>query len=275
MCGRIYGDFGIDDVRAALPFSVQTRLPDDFTYRQFNGAPTCDIVALTRGRVLEIVNWGVSVNDRQLINAKVESCHEKPTFLRMERCLAFISGWFEWDSAKRPFLVVGKGNVLTVAALKNQTSIVIATMPSDSKLNQIHNRMPVLLFNSEAILKWLDSANNFDFFDHFLRKSVNDNIDRYDFWEVSKRVGNVKFNDPKCIERTKETKLDDFFVNRRRESIETSDIDYEDDFRERTSQVKEVPWKRLSDVPFDSNLNNYLLNVSDYFSTRINSLRHN
>ncbi|MCW2947946.1 MAG: hypothetical protein JWR24_4663 [Actinoallomurus sp.] len=151
----------------------------------FNVAPTKPVpVVLTREvRELHVARWGlvpswakdVSIGGR-LINARVETVHEKPAFrgaFARRRCLLPADGYYEWHTpeggGKQPFFIRRRdGRVLAMAGLYEVrpsadhddewllTCTVITTEASDD-VGRIHDRMPMLV-EPDRYAEWLDPA---------------------------------------------------------------------------------------------------------------------
>lgn len=119
--------------------------------------------------LLERYRWGVP--------QPPESPHKGPLFcakreslgwywwgdkLRAQRCLAVVSGWFEWPEvggvATKTYVFAREGGLLYFAALWHEEearSYAIVTIPPGEFMSAIHNREPVTLSPEEG-LRWLD-----------------------------------------------------------------------------------------------------------------------
>jgi putative SOS response-associated peptidase YedK len=141
-------------------------------------------------RQLRLAHWGLVpswAKDRgvgnKMINARAESVTSKPAFKRAfakRRCLIPADGWYEWQRdvdaegkpRKQPFLMTPRdGHSVAFAGLYEfwkQTdadssvdlllSVTILTVPSRGELEQIHDRMPLVLDRSQWA-EWLDPAH--------------------------------------------------------------------------------------------------------------------
>lgn len=139
-------------------------------------------------RQLRMVRWGLvpswakdlSIGSR-LINARVETVHEKPSFrkaFKQRRCLLPADGYFEWYTSatiatigkkpkKQPFFIRPRdGKVMAMAGLyelwrspegERIWSCTVITTEAPDDLGRIHNRMPMLV-ESERWDAWLDPA---------------------------------------------------------------------------------------------------------------------
>ncbi|WP_329255677.1 SOS response-associated peptidase [Actinoallomurus sp. NBC_01490] len=133
-------------------------------------------------RELHVARWGlvpfwakdVSIGAR-LINARVETAHEKPAFRRafaLHRCVVPADGYYEWqatDGGKQPhFIRPADGGILAMAGLyavwrspdaaggRLLTCTILTTEATDD-VGRIHDRMPMLV-EPERFGAWLDPA---------------------------------------------------------------------------------------------------------------------
>jgi putative SOS response-associated peptidase YedK len=134
-------------------------------------------------RELHVARWGlvpfwakdVSIGAR-LINARVETAHEKPAFRRafaLHRCLVPADGYYEWqvteDGGKQPhFIHPADGGVLAMAGLYavwrspdaaggRLLSCTVITTEATDDVGRIHDRMPMLV-EPDSFGAWLDPA---------------------------------------------------------------------------------------------------------------------
>ena len=157
---------------------------DDFDWEpSYNIAPTqISPILLNDGkRKVKPMYWGLVPSwakdktiSAKMINARSETLGEKPSFqslIYQKRCIVISDGYFEWKregSKKIPYYICDPdGKLLPMAGLWDEwddkqekkwlTYTVITTDPSN-QINQIHNRMPVILDKLEMDL-WI----NFDY----------------------------------------------------------------------------------------------------------------
>ncbi|WP_404405814.1 SOS response-associated peptidase [Pelagibacterium halotolerans] len=150
---------------------------------RYNIAPTQPILAIWRDesgeRAAKLARWGLVpawVKDPRdfslIINARAETMAEKPTFkasVRHHRCVVPASGYYEWrrtpDGKKLPhYITSASGEPLAMAGLyaswmgpngEEVDTAAIITVPANSDLAQIHDRMPAILGMTD-IDAWLD-----------------------------------------------------------------------------------------------------------------------
>jgi putative SOS response-associated peptidase YedK len=126
-----------------------------------------------------VPGWAKSVQDADkysMINAKAEEISEKRSYkaaFQRRRCIVPISGFYEWKKdkdGKKPFAIHLKETpIMSVAGIweswqdkenkKIVESFAILTTSSNSFMENIHTRMPVILSEEEE-QSWLDPANN-------------------------------------------------------------------------------------------------------------------
>ncbi|MEV4003853.1 SOS response-associated peptidase [Actinomadura sp. NPDC049753] len=248
MCGR----YATSRARQELldEFQVQLDAADGDIQADYNVAPTKQVpVVLDRRpkdepdeaaavRQLRTVRWGLvpswakdlSIGSR-MINARVETVHEKPSYRRAfarRRCLLPADGYFEWytlqdqgdggDPAegekkakrkpqKQPYFIRPKdGAVMAMAGLYELwkspedewvwTCTVITTNAPDD-LGRIHDRMPMVV-EPDRWDAWLDPAlTDTEQVRGLLVPAMAGTMDAY---PVSKAVNNVRNNGPELIE---------------------------------------------------------------------------
>ncbi len=237
MCGRyavshsadeLAEEFGVDRIE------VRERLEPDW-----NVAPTKDVYAvLTRRRRSEpeagperrltVLRWGLvpswakdpSMGNR-LINARVETAHEKPAFRRaftMRRCLLPADGFYEWygevKGRKQPFFIRPRdGGVMAMAGLYEiwrdpkvaddddpdafQWTSVILTTTAEDDIGQIHDRAPMIV-DPDDWAAWLDPRT--DDVDSLRRLLVPAAPGLLEAYPVSTEVNKVDNNGPQLVE---------------------------------------------------------------------------
>jgi putative SOS response-associated peptidase YedK len=229
MCGRyvsvsstsiLVDRFTIDEVR----FPPGANEPD------YNVAPTVErpIVAVSRGqRVLDRVRWGLvpswakdlSIGSRQ-INARAESVATKAAYKRAfvkRRAIVPADGFYEWQKLegkkqKQPWFIRRRdGEPLAFAGLweiwhdpaigddaPRLRTFTIITTEANGLLQPIHERMPVVLPESEWD-RWLDpSYQDVAALQQLLVPAPDD---EFELWPVGKAVNKVDNNGPALLDR--------------------------------------------------------------------------
>ncbi|XP_078434323.1 embryonic stem cell-specific 5-hydroxymethylcytosine-binding protein isoform X2 [Wolffia australiana] len=198
MCGRGRCTLRPDDVANACGVDLAegggSDGPDLATFRpSYNLSPGAYLPVVARRTtkdeddgtmpVLTCMRWGLvpsftSKNDKpdyfRMFNARSESIREKPSFRRLvpkNRCLVAMEGFYEWKkdgSKKQPYYIYFKdGRPLVFAALydcwhnaegESIYTFTILTTSSSSKLQWLHDRMPVILGDKSSINTWLNGS---------------------------------------------------------------------------------------------------------------------
>jgi len=251
MCGRyassrrpedLVEEFEIDRVEVAEALQPDYNVaPTKQVYAVVQRAPReetdPDPAAATGERQLRTLRWGLvpfwakdpAVGSR-LINARMETVHEKPAFRRAfatRRCLLPADGYFEWypteqrtragKPAKQPFFIrPADGGVLAMAGLYEiwrdptredddpqrfwWTCTVLTTSAEDS-LGHLHDRMP-LLVEPDRRAAWLDPATGHGGSDAEELRGllVPAAPGRLEAYPVGTAVGNVRNNGPELVE---------------------------------------------------------------------------
>jgi len=179
MCGRFVQARDAEDYGAY--FSVDV-VKTNVVLRSWNVAPTRQVYAVAEHdgeRQMGTFEWGLVpawAKDRKigarLINARVETASEKPSFrdsFRSRRCIIPADGFYEWEArpkGKLPHYIYAPDHrPLAIAGLWSSwkdpisgsavhTCTIITGEPSDV-VAPIHDRMPVMLPRS-AWDVWLD-----------------------------------------------------------------------------------------------------------------------
>jgi putative SOS response-associated peptidase YedK len=219
MCGRY--TLTIDPSELMERFNLTSA--DTVTTPRYNIAPTQNVAVIYDASppTLSAARWGLipswskdaSIGAR-MINARAETLDEKPAFrslLKKKRCLIPADGFYEWrknaDDTKTPMRIMLKdGAPFALAGLWDvwktpegewiKTCTIITTSPN-ALMEQIHNRMPVLL-TTEAEADWLNKANDDPgYLKSLLQPYAADKMKAY---EVSRRVNAPKNDDPQVID---------------------------------------------------------------------------
>jgi putative SOS response-associated peptidase YedK len=167
MCGRTVL---VDPSAIADWFDVE--VPGELPPR-YNIAPTQLIAVIRTPRKLELLKWGIVREPKRppQINMRVEQILK--TANRQKRCLVVVDGFYEWKKAPgqksggQPYLLkdaeghpLGMGGVwhsTTTADGEVLESVAIMTCPPKPPVDDIHDRMP-LVIPREAYGLWLNSS---------------------------------------------------------------------------------------------------------------------
>jgi len=110
-----------------------------------------------------LFDWGFPMQDKRLlINARSETAAVKPMFrdsLKARRCVIPSSGFYEWDAEKHKYFFQLPGDdTLYMAGIydlrEGKPSFCILTTAANPSMQEIHNRMPLLL-TKEQVSDWI------------------------------------------------------------------------------------------------------------------------
>jgi putative SOS response-associated peptidase YedK len=174
MCGRY---------KQTSPFGT---LAEIFGIKELPGFQAAGVVApgmrapVIRGDALSYMTWGFvphwSREDlkTKIINARIETLSEKPSFRDAKRCVIPANGFFEWDKSMKPsrpfdfhlandvpFAFAGLWDewINPVTGEARETFAIVTTAAAPPVAG-IHDRMPVILPTPKAISAW----NNMEMF---------------------------------------------------------------------------------------------------------------
>ena len=148
--------------------------------------------------------WGLGHaggNKSMLINARMETANEKPTFsgaFLHSRCIVVASGWYEWSAPKTPWHIqLCDGEVMAMAGLLfrggSQSRFVIVTSAADGELAEIHHRQPLVLGAGDEE-NWLNGSA-----DQASALCKVTPASRFNWYRVSPDVGKVAVDHPDLI----------------------------------------------------------------------------
>lgn len=228
MCGRYTLTFEeqmeLEEFLNAVDGGAVAKNQDE-PYGNYNVAPTHEMpvafVDENGKRILESMHWGFmgwkpkpGKKPFLPINTRDDSVVKKPLWKKAftsNRCIVPASGFYEWAGKKgnkTPHYIfptkekfMGFAGIFSDLAPEDKTSnksySIITTKPN-KVMEDIHDRMPVLLHPSEFD-EWLNPDNSDpDYLTDFLRPYPDDAIDEY---IVSKAVGNVRNNDKSLTQK--------------------------------------------------------------------------
>ena len=164
MCGRYRldaGDRELEEVIRALNRREERAGAGKPFKTSGDMYPGDRVPVLCRGRSGGIgafaMEWGYRMEDgRRLINARLETAAQKPTFrdgMRSRRCLMPMSAYYEWEkrgSDRVKYRIApGEGGLNCLAGIYRLEAdgprFAVLTMEAAQELSFIHDRMPVLV----------------------------------------------------------------------------------------------------------------------------------
>ena len=174
MCGRFYVDEGtareIERVIRGVDLQIQKMRTGDIYPSQPAGILTCHSrqknplstgSAAENSPALELneMHWGFLQYQKKglLINARAETALERRTFRESvlhRRCVIPARHFYEWDSDKNKVIFFREDRpVLFMAGFYNrfqeEERFIILTTQANASVSPVHNRMPVVLDESE------------------------------------------------------------------------------------------------------------------------------
>ena len=211
MCGRYTFFNNIDSLQHSLNIDViDSNIIDH--QASYNISPTQNAPVVFQDnnkRILKNMRWGLIpswAKDKsfasKLINARAETIADKPSFKNLittNRCVVLANGYYEWvniNNKKQPYFIYsGENTMISMAGLwtewKDVISFTIITKQSETTINHLHHRMPLML-PKEKIDSYLDKNNTFDDFIIFDDMKLK-------YHQVSRLVNSPKNNNASCI----------------------------------------------------------------------------
>lgn len=188
MCGRFTQTKSREEV---LEILGGIELPPLF-HGRYNVAPTQKVAVLrqsTPHRADECI-WGFDPprTGAPIINARFETLTERSMFKNLvndSRCLIPADGFYEWKGKQAYYFQLADQQLFAFAGLCRNDRCVIITRPADAGMQDIHDRMPVLLPPGQ----WDDWMVRF----HLPPPQP------LAMRTVSGRVNNVSNDDPDCL----------------------------------------------------------------------------
>ena len=222
MCGRFAyfgnGTFGYETLF----------LPDPPPIEDYNIPPSRNILTIRNSPETSIpsyamLHWGLvpfwskAPKTKYILNnARAEGIERKRTFrepLKHRRCIIPASGFYEWlreGAKKQPYFIRKTDqSYMMMAGIWDHwqgedgqeiDSCSIITTESNKVMQEIHDRMPVILGKQDLAI-WLDSGTDQKRVLAMLKPCSDSWIETY---PVSNRVNSVKNNGPACLERMAE-----------------------------------------------------------------------
>ncbi|WP_030989880.1 SOS response-associated peptidase [Streptomyces sp. NRRL WC-3744] len=207
--------------------------PTDEVWAVLERAPRDEGGATAPVRELRALRWGLVPSwakepkiGARMINARVETVHEKPAYrraFRTRRCLLPADGFYEWQPGKDPatgkvrkqpyFIHPEGGQVMALAGLYEYwrdpsvtadddpaawlTTCTIITTEATDTAGRVHPRMPLAL-TEDHYQAWLDPAHQDpDELKALLGQPAEGHLDAR---PVSTAVNNVRNNGPQLLD---------------------------------------------------------------------------
>lgn len=187
MCTRFYVEPDTEEIREIIAEVQRSQLSGKFiragsailTFGEIRPTNVVPVIASRKDgkKAAFPMKWGFQIPGRSLlVNARVETASEKPTFKEAwekHRCIIPASWYYEWEhiignSGQKKvgdkYMIQPKGSSMTwIAGLyrmeDNLPVFTVLTKEPTAELRRIHDRMPLLLPKS-AINEWIDPRSN-------------------------------------------------------------------------------------------------------------------
>lgn len=170
MCGRYY----IDDETAKEIEKIVRQVSDKYSHKgdvyPTNQVPV--VYSKQESLFCDNIIWGFPnfKNKGVIINARSETVKEKRTFsdsVLHRRCIIPATGFYEWDKAKNKVTFRRKDNHILFMggiwrAYEEEKRFVILTTNANASVSMVHERMPLILEQSE-LENWIFDDTFTDF----------------------------------------------------------------------------------------------------------------
>ncbi len=215
MCGR----YSLAKKPEEISQHFSIRIPENFTGGYYNAGPGQLLPAITADEpdLLQLLHWGFPAPWKSepfsnlIINARAETLEEKPMFkklLNTHRCIIPADGFYEWErkkSGKQPYrFTLAEEGLFSFAGLYRQISdkqgktlmaFSIITTKANGLVENIHNRMPVILSPEQESL-WLE-GNNYASVSVEIEKPFPEN--KMKNYKVSPKLNKASNNQPELL----------------------------------------------------------------------------
>lgn len=168
MCGRYY----VDDETAREIEKIVRQVNDKLMREKREIYPAARApVIIGKGNALTVeeYTWGFPHYDRSkkvIFNARSETVLDKKMFkssVQERRCIIPAAGFFEWNTNKDKYFFKAKDNrILLFAGFYHHDRFVILTTAANDSVEDIHNRMPLILEPSE-VDNWIFDDHSLEF----------------------------------------------------------------------------------------------------------------
>lgn len=174
MCGRFYIENDIEDIIASYAVKqVKNTTP---IKREIFPGTNIPIILNNKVKTLDFLRWGFQVRgmNREVINARIETVTEKPTFRRAflnNRCIIPANAFFEWETTEKSkvkykiqvkgrqlFSMAGIYDLFVDKENNEYYGVVILTRPANEEMSKLHHRMPVIIDKGKED-RWLEASS--------------------------------------------------------------------------------------------------------------------
>lgn len=211
MCGRY--EFNPETGEWEQLHAIKENTGYEF-HPNYNTAPTQVMPVLTldeAGLTVKPMKWGIHRQIGPNVSKDIINTRSDKAFtpfwgktLRSRRCLIPATGFYEWkitDGSKQPYYIHPKDRHLFMFAgiysedKEGNSAYSIMTTDPNREMQQIHNRMPVILHPQQE-QAWLDAVDDKEL-GKLLQPLEDGGLDMH---PISKEVNSVKNNYPELID---------------------------------------------------------------------------
>ena len=205
MCGRYVITNAVSKTKRMVKKAIKIEDNENYNAHPYQNLPV--IKKYTNGCTLENLKWGITPSwskkkeFKPLINARLETIDEKPTFknlIKLSRCVAVADGFYEWkrdENTKIPYYFLREDKKLMfLAGIYENDQFCLITEESTKNVLEIHHRQPVLL-DENNVKKYLNIELNGS---AFLKER---NKPYLSFYQVSKNVNKPTNNSVSLIQK--------------------------------------------------------------------------
>ena len=170
MCGRYVVTNAVTKTKGLVKSAIQIEDNENYNAHPYQNLPV--IKKYTNGCTLENLKWGITPSwskkkeFKPLINARLETIDEKPTFknlIKLARCVVVADGFYEWkrdENTKIPYYFLREDKKLMfLAGIYANDQFCLITEESSKNVLEIHHRQPVLLYENN-VKKYLNIELN-------------------------------------------------------------------------------------------------------------------
>ena len=211
MCGRYSLEARPEEIAEAFALAEAIAFAPRYNIAPTQTVPVVRVAPDTTERRLDMIRWGLTPGKRNLINARAETVHSRPTFrqaFQSRRCLVPATGFYEWQKlgdAKQPFYIRSfAGEIFAFAGIWDRAkdkdgaavdAFAILTTEPNELMAPIHDRMPVIL-DPDAYKLWLNPDESSGTLKGLLRPATEGRLTAF---PISTHVNSPDHDDAACI----------------------------------------------------------------------------
>ncbi len=147
MCGRYYFN---PFQHLELEKVIKSFNQDSFKTDEIRPTDTCLVFIEDMNPIL--MKWGYTFGNKKIINARSETLMISKYFASKgkKRCVVVATGYFEMNHFKQKVYFHKDGPIYFAAIYNQDNEFSILTQEATSPFNKVHDRMPVVLTQTQA-----------------------------------------------------------------------------------------------------------------------------